>query len=155
MKKISPIFKKMIMEYAYAKSKGKQARIAKKYGKSASRFNVVLNSVEGQMLLRFYQQQDEDATRQLYINKAKETGIIINDGSPYAAERLVEHAHSDNESISLKACNIILDKSEYDKERLKEIIKPQNITYTEQQIALFKEGFRKEEPNEDKDVIDG
>ena len=153
MRNLSPIITKMIIEYA--QGLGSQTDIAKRHRKSVAWFNTRLNSVEGQALYKFHRQLDDDNTIQLYVSKAKETARVFNEASPHSAKEIVKLTKSKNEAIRLKACNLVVDKSEYEKERLKEINKPQHITYTEQQIALFKEGFRKEEFSEDKDVIDG
>jgi len=134
-----------------------QKKIAEDIGMSERHVSRVVNSPVFQDELK----KLSDDLREKVINNSEEVRQIFNAASPDAARKLVELMHTAPEpKDQIKAADKIIEYSDYNADKV-EVVK--EITYTEEQIALFKEGFRdyksdkeleKEKEEEGKDIYE-
>ena len=136
-----------------------QKKIAENMNMSERHLSRITNSPVFQQEFKKLSQE----MRQKIIDNSAVCQEIIDSATPEAARELVDLMHNaSNDRDRLRAIDLVLSYSSLAEEKEKaKLTKP--ITYTEEQIALFKEGFRnyksdeeleKEKEGEKKDIYE-
>ena len=136
-----------------------QKKIAESMNMSERHLSRITNSPVFQQEFKKLSQE----MRQKIIDNSAVCQEIIDSATPEAARELVDLMHNaSNDRDRLRAIDLVLSYSSLAEEKEKaKLSKP--ITYTEEQIALFKEGFRnyksdeelgKEKEEEGKDIYE-
>ena len=112
-----------------------QRQIAKDLSLSETWVSLVVNDP---LFQKEYQKLIDDI-RSKVIDTSAEVQEIINTAAPKAARKIVELTDNGDSRIKLKACESVIDHSDFGKEREMEINRP--LILTKQQWMLIEEGL--------------